>query len=93
MTAASTPAEVLALPAMPSLVPQAAKAVGVSRDLAYDLAKKGEFPVEVVRIGPKLKVRRVDLLKFLGIEDNGDGAEAATSTPLAETHSTTSTDQ
>jgi hypothetical protein len=89
MTAASTPAEVLALPAMPSLYPQAAAAVGVGRDLAYELHRRNEFPVEVIQVGRLLKVRRTDLLRFLGIEDTNDGAGAATPTPPAETHAPT----
>lgn len=64
-----TPAEVLALPAMPDLVPDAVAALGVSRDTGYKLARSGEFPVPVVSVGRCLKVRRVDLLHFLGIED------------------------
>lgn len=65
--------EVLALPAMPDLVPDAVAALGVSRDTGYTLARSGGFPIPVVSIGRRLKVRRTDLLAFLGLtEDTGD---------------------
>jgi hypothetical protein len=70
---ALSPAEVLALPAMPDLVPDAVAALGVSRDTGYSLAKTGDFPIPVVPVGRRLKVRRADLLAFLGIEEHGDG--------------------
>jgi predicted site-specific integrase-resolvase len=66
---ALTPAEVLALPAMPDLVPDAVNALGVSRDTGYSLARAGDFPIPVVPVGRRLKVRRADLLAFLGITE------------------------
>lgn len=69
------PGEVLALPAMVDLVPDASAALGISRDTAYKLARAGKFPIEVIKIGRSMKVRRADLLAFLGIEDNGDSDE------------------
>ncbi|MEV8546268.1 hypothetical protein [Streptomyces sp. NPDC051572] len=84
-TRALTAQEARALPAMPTA--QAAfAAIGVSNDLGYQLIRDGEFPVEVIKLGARaLRVRRSDLLDFLGIpEENGDGAGAGTPTPLAE---------
>jgi hypothetical protein len=70
---ALTPAEVLALPAMPDLVPDAVAALGVSRDTGYALNRRGEFPVPVFSVGRSLKVRRADLVSFLGLaEDTSD---------------------
>ncbi|WP_371528404.1 helix-turn-helix domain-containing protein [Streptomyces sp. NBC_01283] len=70
---------------MPDLVPHGAAALGISRDTAYSLARTDSLPVQVVRLGRCMKVRRAELITFLGIrEDNGDGAWAATQTPLAE---------
>lgn len=66
--------EVLALPAMPDLVPDAVAALGVSRDTGYALAKTGDFPIEVLTIGRRLKVRRTDLLHFLGITEDSAAA-------------------
>lgn len=71
-TRALSPAEVLALPAMPDLVPDAVAALGVSRDTGYALAKAGDFPIPVVPVGRRLKVRRADLLAFLGIQERDD---------------------
>lgn len=71
-TRALSPAEVLALPAMPDLVPDAVAALGVSRDTGYSLAKTGDFPIPVVPVGRRLKVRRSDLLAFLGIQEHDD---------------------
>jgi predicted DNA-binding transcriptional regulator AlpA len=65
-----TPAEVLALPAMPDLVPDAVAAIGVSRDTGYALNRRGEFPIPVITVGRSLKVRRADLLAFLGMAED-----------------------
>ncbi|MGQ4514254.1 helix-turn-helix domain-containing protein [Streptomyces sp. DW26H14] len=80
---ALTAREVLALPAM-TTVPQAAAACGLSRETGYALAKRGDFPVPVVKIGGRnLRCRRTDLLAFLGLE-NSDAAEGATSAASSE---------
>jgi excisionase family DNA binding protein len=34
-------------------IPEVAKALGISRGLAYELAKRSELPVSVIRIGQK----------------------------------------
>ncbi|MFE0875379.1 helix-turn-helix domain-containing protein [Streptomyces smyrnaeus] len=86
MTALS-PGEVRALPALPT-VQQAFDAFGISRDTGYALINSDEFPIQVVRLGRLMKVRRTDLLAFLGMED--DVAEAATSATSGE-RSTAST--
>lgn len=63
-------AEVLALPAMPDAWPDGAGACGgISRTVWYELIAKDETPVPVIRIGRSLKVRRSDLLNFLGLQD------------------------
>lgn len=80
-----TATEVLALPAMPDLVPDGAAALGISRDLAYDLARADDFPIRVIRIGRVLKIRRVDLLEFLGIEDENGDAGAGTPASVERT--------
>ena len=47
-------------------LPTAAKALGIGRSKAFDLAQRGEFPVRVLRIGNRYRVTRADLLRFLG---------------------------
>jgi excisionase family DNA binding protein len=53
---------------LPSVVDvmTAARALGLSRTYAYDLAKRGEFPCRVIRIGTAYRVPTADLLKLLG---------------------------
>ena len=37
-------------------IPEVAKALGISRGLAYELAKRDELPVKVLRLGEKRMV-------------------------------------
>jgi excisionase family DNA binding protein len=37
-------------------IPEAARALGISRGLAYELAKRDELPVKVLRLGEKRMV-------------------------------------
>ncbi|WP_306186921.1 AlpA family transcriptional regulator [Streptomyces sp. MK5] len=76
-TRALTAAEVIALPAMPNAWPDAGRACGIGRTAWYELIAKGETPVPVVRIGRALKVRRSDLLNFLGIKETAAVVETA----------------
>ncbi|MFD4975615.1 helix-turn-helix domain-containing protein [Streptomyces sp. NPDC058424] len=62
------PAEVLALPVAVDLI-TAARALSLGRTTAYDLARRGEFPVPLLRLGAQYRARRVDLLDVLGIQD------------------------
>lgn len=59
--------ELLQLPAMIDLA-TAARALGVGRTKAYELAKSGAFPCPVLRIGTTYRVRTADLLRLVGIE-------------------------
>jgi predicted DNA-binding transcriptional regulator AlpA len=69
--------ELLALPVTIDLV-AAGRALGLGRTLAYDLAKRGEFPVRLLRLGIKYRVARADLLRYLGedIDRASQGADA-----------------
>jgi hypothetical protein len=62
-----TRAELLALPTAVDLV-TAADAIGISRTLAYKMAKRDEFPVQVLRISNSYRVPTGPLLRYLGIE-------------------------
>jgi excisionase family DNA binding protein len=62
-----TRAELLALPAVVD-VTTAARALGLGRSTAYDLARRGEFPCRVLHIGSSYRVPTADLLRVLGIE-------------------------
>ncbi|MFD3729995.1 hypothetical protein [Streptomyces sp. NPDC058632] len=76
MNRALSAAEVLALPASVDLV-TAGRALHCGRTLAYELARRGEFPVPVLRLGNAYRVRRADLLAVLGIEDPTAAVPAA----------------
>jgi hypothetical protein len=62
-----SPDELLALPVTVD-VPTAGRAYGISERHAYALARQGEFPVPVRRLGRLLRVRRADLLADLAPE-------------------------
>jgi excisionase family DNA binding protein len=62
-----TTAELLALPVAMDLV-TAGRALGLGRTLAFELARAGEFPVPVLRLGTRYRVTRADLLKTLGLD-------------------------
>lgn len=57
--------ELFALPVTFDLA-TAARALGIGRTKAHELARAGEFPVSVLRIGRHYKVRRAELLRALG---------------------------
>lgn len=62
-----TVAEVLALPAVVDIV-VAGRAFGLGRTTAYTLARRGEFPCRVVRVGSAYRVPTADLRRELGLE-------------------------
>jgi|HubBroStandDraft_4_1064222.scaffolds.fasta_scaffold1406574_2 excisionase family DNA binding protein len=47
----------------------AAAVLGIGRTKAYDLAKRGEFPVPVIRIGDSYRIPTAALLTLLGISE------------------------
>jgi predicted DNA-binding transcriptional regulator AlpA len=59
--------ELLALPATTS-IESAARALGMGRTRAYELAKRGQFPCKVIRIGVSYRVVTADLHRLLGVE-------------------------
>jgi hypothetical protein len=63
-----TRAELLALPAAVPLWPTAARALGIGRTKAHQLARAGRFPVPLLRLGVAYRVRTTDLWALLGIE-------------------------
>ncbi len=71
MGAPATPAlssdELLALPAVVDIV-TAGRVLGLGRGKSYELARRGEFPVPVLRLGASLRVPTAPLLDLLGVE-------------------------
>ncbi|MER5600524.1 hypothetical protein [Streptomyces sp. NPDC002265] len=63
---ALTPEQVLGLPAMPA-VKQAFAAMNISEGTGYTLIRQAEFPIEVLQFGRAKRVRKTELLAFLGL--------------------------
>ncbi len=55
-----------ALPTVVSIM-TAARALGLSRTYAYELAKRGDFPCRIIRIGTTYRVPTAELRKLLGV--------------------------
>ncbi len=65
---AMTEAELDALPVAFDLL-VACKAFGIGRTNGYGLAKNGQFPCRVLKVGNAYRVTKADLLRSLGIAD------------------------
>lgn len=63
--------ELLDLPAAISL-DTANRALSIGRSTGYTLAKRGQYPVKVLRLGSAYRVITADLLRVLSID--GDAA-------------------
>ncbi|MBE1533262.1 helix-turn-helix domain-containing protein [Actinomadura algeriensis] len=61
-----TTAEIRSLPATIDLV-TAGRVFGVGRTKAYQLARTGDFPCRVLRVGRSYRVPTADLLAALGV--------------------------
>ncbi|MEV5680361.1 hypothetical protein [Streptomyces sp. NPDC052179] len=59
--------ELLALPVVIDL-DTSNRALMIGRSTGYGLAKQGEYPVKVLRLGNAYRVVTADLLKLLGLE-------------------------
>lgn len=65
---AMTEAELLSLPvSFPLDVSN--RALYLGRTKGYDLAKRGEYPIRVLRLGNAYRVARADLLRYLGVSE------------------------
>ena len=63
-----SPEELFALPVSVPLV-LAGRAFGLARTKAHELARAGEFPCRVIRVGRRYRVPRSALLAALGYAD------------------------
>jgi hypothetical protein len=63
--------ELLALPAVVDLQ-TAARALSIGRTRAFELVRRDEFPVPVLRVGVTYRVPTAPLLRLLGLA-SGDG--------------------
>jgi len=53
------------------LWPDAAVALSVGRSKAYQLARSGEWPTRLLRLGSRYRVPVSDLRRLLGLDDGG----------------------
>lgn len=74
--AVPTAAAMLAWPVTVDL-PTAGTAYGLSRNTAYELARSGRFPVQVLHVGSRLRVRTAEILADLGITGETAGREVS----------------
>ena len=72
-----TVSQLASLPATVDLM-TAARILGIGRTKAYELARQGEFPCLVIRVGDLYRVSTPDLLRLLGL-----GATNADVPPVA----------
>lgn len=79
--AALSPEQVLSLPAMPA-VKQAFAAMNIGEGTGYQLIREAQFPIEVLEFGRAKRVRKTDLLTFLGLSHSvaAEVQSAATNT-------------
>lgn len=59
--------ELRSLPTVVDLM-TAARALDIGRTKAYQMAKTGEFPVRIIRVGSGYHVPTAELMKVLGVE-------------------------
>ena len=57
-------------------IPTAARMLGFGRTLAYELAKREEFPCRVLRVGRRYLVPTADLLAVLGLSSAAVAGDA-----------------
>ncbi|GAA4199704.1 DNA methyltransferase [Microbispora amethystogenes] len=65
-----TPMTIEEVRALPAVVPllTAARALGLSRNTAYRLVKRGEFPCRVVQAGDTYRVPTIEVLRILSLD-------------------------
>ncbi|RBY94079.1 DNA-binding protein [Blastococcus sp. TBT05-19] len=68
MNRAWTADEVLALPVVVDLV-TAGSVLGMGRSASYEMARRGEFPVPVLKVGHRYRVVSARLRELVGIHD------------------------
>ena len=71
MTRPAAPPNPRALPPVLDIV-TAGRLLGIGRTTAYQLARNGQFPVPVLRIGGGYRVPTAPLLTVLGIDTPAD---------------------
>jgi hypothetical protein len=68
--------QVLALPVIMPLL-DAARALGIGKNMAYDLVANNQFPCHTIQVGTYRRVTRAEVLRVLGIQDRPPLADAS----------------
>ncbi|RAJ61706.1 hypothetical protein K378_04066 [Streptomyces sp. Amel2xB2] len=74
--------ELLALPVSFPL-DVANRALDLGRTTGFVLAKRGAYPVRVLRLGRQYRVTRYDLLRYLGLDADGCATDGSSSSAEA----------
>jgi hypothetical protein len=69
-------ADIDTLPVVMDLV-TAGRALGLGRTKSYELAKTGQFPCRLIRVGKAYLVPTAELLSLLGLNPDRPGADNA----------------
>lgn len=67
MATAAPTCDLTALPPVVDMYPTAAAVLGIGRTTAYELARRGEFPVPVLKVGSRYRVVTANLRELLGL--------------------------
>jgi excisionase family DNA binding protein len=65
VVATRTTVDLADLPPVIDMYPTAAEMLGIGRSTAYELTRRGEFPVPVLRVGHRLRVVTAHLRELL----------------------------
>ena len=69
MVAQNPPQAGEVLPVTPTLtVTEAARVLGIGRNLAFELIRRNEFPTPALRLGARIVIPRQPLMRLLGLE-------------------------
>ena len=79
MTRPAPPSDPRNLPPTLDIV-TAGRLLGIGRTTAYQLARHGQFPAPVLRIGGGYRVPTAPLLTLLGLDSPADAASPTTTT-------------
>jgi hypothetical protein len=85
MTQGLSVADVQQLPAVVDVV-TAGRALGLGRTKTYQLARTGEFPCRVIRVGKTYLVPTAELLTLLGLDPLGSPEHGGTTDRQEEKH-------
>lgn len=57
-------------------IEDAARRLGINRSTAYELVRRGEFPVPIIRLGRRIVVSRHALDALLGVQHAASAGQA-----------------